>query len=69
MKILTCNNIPVCISDNVDSLINRKNEIIDRIKNDDAFQILDVEEDSISYHTGITYVTDVFEINNIEVLP
>jgi hypothetical protein len=69
MKILTCNNIPVCISDNVDSLINRKNEIIDRIKNDDAFQILHVEEDSISYHTGITYVTDVFEINNIEVLP
>jgi len=69
MKILTCNNIPVCISDNVDSLINRKNEIIDRIKNDDSFQILHVEEDSISYHTGITYVTDVFEINNIEVLP
>lgn len=68
MKILTCNNSPICVSDNIDLLMKKKDEIIDKLKNDDTLTILIVEENSITYHTGISYITDYFQIDDIEVL-
>ena len=68
MKILTCNNIPICVSDSIDLLIKRKDELIDKLKNDDTLVILSIRENSVTYHKGMSYISDYYQIEDIEVL-
>ena len=67
MKILTCNNFPILVSNNEDKLKEHMESLINSILNDDSLQIIERDGNTVTYHTGISYCTSAYKIDNIEV--
>lgn len=66
--ILTVNDIPIVGSISKESLEKYKKEMIQRTLNDDSLKILNHNEDEISYYTGIRYITDTYEITQLDII-
>ena len=68
MYILTCNNLAICASEDKNKLEKKKTERIESIKNDSNFEVIHFDEDSIAYHTGISYEENKYEISELEII-
>ena len=65
---LTCNNHPIAVSFDKEKLVKAINKCIEDTFNDDVLEIINKTENAITYHTGISYNTDRYEIENIELI-
>ena len=68
MYVLTCNGWPLCVSENEGALKERRKEVIDRLVNDDYFEILSADETTVHYHDGISYLCNNYTIFEVEVI-
>lgn len=65
---LTCNHVPIVTSYDVNKLKEKQKFLIDCIDKDDTLTILFKNENEITYHTGIHYENDEYEIVKLEIL-
>lgn len=65
---LTRNGFPVIASSDINKLKDKQKFLLEMIADDDDITVIDRNESKITYHTGISYVTDEFEIVQLEVL-
>ena len=65
---LTCNNNPVITSHDVERLKERQKFLLNTIAEDNTIKVLHRDENAITYHTGISYETDEFEIVELEII-
>lgn len=65
---LTCNNRPIAASFDKEKLVKAMAECIKDTFNDEVLEILNKTENTITYYTGISYHTDSYEIENIELI-
>ena len=66
--VLTCNGHPMYASYQKEKLQNKIEECIDHTLASDNFTIVHRDENSVTYHTGITYVDEVYDITPIDVI-
>lgn len=65
---LTCNDRPIAVSEEREKLVNLMEESKKLILNSDEFEVLFVKDNTIEYHDGISYLTNRYEIIEIEKL-
>lgn len=65
---LTRNNRPIVASFDKEKLVKAMAECIENTFNDDELKVLDKTENTIAYHTGISYHTDRYEIEKVELI-
>lgn len=65
---LTCNRVPVIASSDINKLKDKQKFLLELIADDEDITVIDRNESKITYHTGISYVTDEFEIVQLELL-
>jgi len=68
MYVLTCNGYPLCVSENEDELKEKRMGLIDKLVNDDYFEILSADETTVHYHDGISYLCDEYTIFEVDVI-
>lgn len=65
---LTRNESPVIASSDINKLKDKQKFLLELIADDDDITVIDRNESKITYHNGIRYVTDEFEIVQLELL-
>lgn len=65
---LTCNNIPIYTSFDVEKLKDKQKFLIYSILQNSSLYIIRKTESEIVYHTGIHYETNKYEICELEIL-
>jgi hypothetical protein len=68
MYVLMCNQFPFAVSENKNILEEKRAFLIERLANDENLEILNRTEKTISYHDGISYIDDEYNIFEVPVI-
>jgi hypothetical protein len=63
-----CNRFPFAISKNKNTLEEKRASVIEELANDENIQILNRTEKTVSYHDGISYIDDEYNIFEVPVI-
>ena len=66
MKVLTCNGNPLYCSKDEKTLEKTMDLLIMKTKASEDLEILSVKRGEITYHNGISYCTDKYEITDVK---
>lgn len=68
MYVLMCNRFPFAVSENKNILEEKRASLIERLANDEHLEILNRTEKTVSYHDGISYIEDEYNIFEVPVI-
>lgn len=68
MYVLMCNQFPFAVSENKNTLEEKRTSLMEELANDENIEILNRTEKIISYHDGISYIDDEYNIFEVPII-